>query len=303
MEKEAVLYLIKLVIYWSKQFFTPVALGFIGYFFWESKDLFIEIFNNSNIYWLISSTLLWMLLHFSFPIFTRIILKSYELPLNYKELLWIHIKRLPAKYIPGGIWHAVARISDYSQKGIKNYNIASYLVIENISIATVTLILGGSVVLSMIDQEKWQYIIFFLIVSCSLIIISLPLFLKINIFSLRQPISKKYFYIGILYLFIYWIIVASSFVCFLKSFPNNVLSVSPITSGGIYIFSWGIGFISLFSPQGIGISEYISGQLIESSLDKHTFIALLASFRIIIFIADASTWLLLKALKYAPWLK
>jgi len=120
---------------------------------------------------------------------------------------------------------------------------------------------------------------------------------------LRQPTSKKYYYIGILYLFIYWIIVASSFVCFLKSFPNNVLSVSPITSGGIYIFSWGIGFISLFSPQGIGISEYISGQLIESSLDKHTFIALLASFRIIIFIADASTWLLLKALKYAPWLK
>ncbi len=303
MEKEAVLYLIKLVIYWSKQFFTPVALGFIGYFFWESKDLFMEIFNSSNIFWLISSTLLWMLLHFSFPIFTRIILKSYELPLNYKELLWIHIKRLPAKYIPGGIWHAVARISDYSQKGIKNYNIASYLVIENISIATVTLILGGSVVLSMLDQETWQYIIIFLIVSCSLTIIGLPLFLKINIFSLRQPISKKYYYIGILYLFIYWIIVASSFVCFLKSFPNNVLSVSPITSGGIYIFSWGIGFISLFSPQGIGISEYISGQLIESSLDKHTFIALLASFRIIIFIADASTWLLLKALKYAPWLK
>lgn len=303
MEKEAVLYLIKLVIYWSKQFFTPVALGFIGYFFWESKDLFIEIFNNSNIYWLISSTLLWMLLHFSFPIFTRIILKSYELPLNYKELLWIHIKRLPAKYIPGGIWHAVARISDYSQKGIKNYNIASYLVIENISIATVTLILGGSVVLSMIDQEIWQNIIIFLIVSSCSTIIGLPLFLKINIFSLRQPIKKKYYYIGILYLFIYWFIVASSFVCFLKSFPNNVLSVSPITSGGIYIFSWGIGFISLFSPQGIGVSEYISGQLLETNLDKHTFIALLASFRIIIFIADASTWLLLKTLKYIPWLK
>ncbi len=303
MEKESILYLLKHTIHWSKQLFTPIALGFIGYFFWESKDLFIEILNNSNSYWLIGSTLLWMSLHFSFPIFTRIILKSYGLPLNYKEVLWIHIKRLPAKYIPGGIWHAVARISDYSQKGIKNYNIASYLLIENISIAAVTLILGGSVVLSLLNQGIWQYIIIILIVSCSLTIIGLPLLLKSNIFSLRQPLSKQYYYIGILYLFIYWLIVASSFVCFLKSFPNNILSVSPITSGGIYVFSWGIGFISLFSPQGIGVSEYISGHLLEANLDKHTFIALLASFRIIIFIADASTWLLLKTLKYKSWLK
>lgn len=301
MKKESCLYFLKRVIHGSKRLFTPIALGFIGYFFWDSKDLFVEIFTNANHLWLIYSAFFWMLLHFSFPVFTCIILKGYSIPLSYKDVVWIHIKRLPAKYIPGGIWHTVARVSDYHQKGIKTHFIAAYLLIENISIATVTLIIGGSIVLFLLNDEALQYIIIFLISFSSLTIISLPLILKANISSFPQSLSTSHYYSAILYLFIYWVIVASSFICFLSSFPNNLLSVTPFTSGGIYIFSWGIGFISLFSPQGIGVSEYISAQLLETKLDKRAFIALLASFRIVIFIADTSTWILLKTLK--PFLK
>jgi hypothetical protein len=100
------------------------------------------------------------------------------------------------------------------------------------------------------------------------------------------------YYFSIICIIIYWIIAAIAFVCFLTAFKGLGLSVSYIQAGGIYIFSWAVGFIALFAPQGIGVSEFISGQLLATDMSTKTLTALLALFRFIVFIGDILTWFL-----------
>ena len=103
---------IKLIIKLIKILFTPVAFLFLGYFVWRSKEDLMMLFLDASIFWFMISIILWMLLHFISPVFTKVIFKSYGVSLDYLSIFSIHVARLPAKYLPGGIWNTVARTND-----------------------------------------------------------------------------------------------------------------------------------------------------------------------------------------------
>jgi len=284
---------IKRLIHWAKLFFTPLALLFLGYFGWQSREIFTALLIDAQPDRLILSALLWMSLHFFAPVFTLIIFKSSALSLNYKKIVLIHALRLPAKYLPGGIWHSAARASDYHQQGLSTRYIGSYLLLENMVAAAVTLALGGLIVLQLPENgQPWfvQPLILTISSLASAAVILLPWLFDRFIFPSQHALPKPAYFSSIICLIAYWLLAATAFVSFLSAFKGLGLSVSYIEAGGIYIFSWGIGFITLFAPQGIGVAEFISGQLLNADISKSSFIALLASFRLIIFIGDFLAW-------------
>lgn len=282
---------VKLFVRIATYFFTPIAISFLIYYAWQSGDMLFRLFDNAKITWLIVSVLLWVLLHFFSPLSTQAILKSYMMPLNYSAIFNIHAKRIPAKYLPGGIWHTVARAKDYYKVGVTTRYLGSYFLIENILIAAVTLTIGGIIVLSLPENDWgiWFITIFLGIFISILAIIVSPW--AINFFLLKnQKITKFSYYSGVFYLVFYWVIAATAFVSFLHAFSEIELSVTNIQAGGIYIFSWGIGFLTIVAPQGIGVSEFISGKLLVSDVNMEAFLALLASFRFIVLIGDLLVW-------------
>jgi hypothetical protein len=284
---------IRPLIRYSKRIFTPMALCFFCYVAWHSRNYVVDLFGATQHSWILISISLWMCLHFVSPAFTQSLLASFSLQLKYKDAFTIHNNHLPAKYIPGGIWHSVARSGDYYNRGISARHVAAYLLIENIIIASVTLALGGIIVANIgVTNSLFTS----LILTCSVILIVanilLPKIISIKLFPRNKSLDIIKYLISIFIIFIYWIIAGISFICYLLSFPSLGINVSMFEVAGIYLFSWGVGFITLFAPQGIGISEVVTIQLLGADLDSSSsIIIVIAGFRIIVLIADMLTWI------------
>lgn len=284
---------IRPLIRYSKRVFTPMALGFFCYIAWHSRNYIVDLFSSTQHSWTLISISLWMCLHLISPAFTRSLLMSFSLQLKYRDAFTIHNNRLPAKYIPGGIWHSVARSGDYYNHGISARHVAAYLLIESIIIASVTLALGGFIVAN-IDTTNSFFTTLLLVCSVVLIIVNifLPKLISIKLLPHNKSISIFEYLTSILIIFIYWIIAGISFICYLLSFPNLKINVSMFEVAGIYLFSWGVGFITLFAPQGLGVSEIVTSQLLGTDLDSSSVIIVIAGFRIIVLIADMLTWII-----------
>ena len=289
---------LKPVLRWAKLLFTPLAIAFLSYIFWQSKTELLLTFQQANLFWLSCSVAFWMLLNFISPLFTIIVFRGCSLSLNYSKAFWIHCKRLPAKYLPGGIWHTVARAADYHLHGIEPRLVGSYLLIENLVITAITLALGGSLVVNLLNESIWSALIGMLIIGGTFFILVLPWLVNKHLLPIHTTLRNLPYYSGVCCLLIYWLIAASAFICFLKAFPRISLAVSYTVAGGVYIFSWVICFITLFAPQGIGVSEFISEKLLGSNASSNHFIALLVSFRVIVLCADLTTYGLSKIAFY-----
>ncbi len=290
--------IIKPIISWAKIVFTPLALFFLVYFGWQSRGVLIEIFSTAQFHLLLTSILLWLLLHFISPLFTVIVFHGCKLSIGYKDAFYIHAGRLPAKYLPGGIWHSVVRSVDYHQRKIAPRHVATYLLLENIVAATVTLSIGGLIMLSIPQFEGvWSLTALISSISgiCALFI--LPILVDKYLLPGEDVLSRIPYVTSVICIVFYWIIAAAAFVCFLKSFPELIISVTDFEAGGIYIFSWGIGFITLITPQGIGVSEFVSSSLLGANIPTSSLIAFLAGFRVLILLADLIAWIVSRFIK------
>ena len=277
----------------TKKIFTPVALLFIAAIAWNSKETLKEILIHADTMPLLSSIALWSSIHFIAPIFTQLFFKSCHYHISYADAFKIHASRLPAKYIPGGVWHSVARISDYHTHGLKHKQIGFYLLSENIVSLSVSLTLGGICVSGLTHiSPAWVLLSQSAIATGLIIIFLLPVLISKQLVSRPQNLSITHYISANLSLYFFWIVAALSFTQFLSAFPVISTDISPIDIGGIYIFSWGIGFLALFAPQGLGVSEYIASQLLTTDIAVNSFLVLLVSFRIIILVSDTFIWAL-----------
>jgi hypothetical protein len=281
----------KLLIQRTKFVFTPIALLFLVYFGWQSRGIMAGILDKAQFLFLLISTLLWFFLHFISPLFTIILFRSCKHSISYIDAFYIHASRLPAKYLPGGIWHSVARGVDYNQKKITPRYVGVYLLLENIIAASVTLLIGGLIMVRIPQLGNiWSMtaLIFSTIAFCILLL--LPIVADNYFLPKQDRLIRKHYIKSVICIAFYWVIAAVSFVCFLKAFPELIISVTAFEAGGIYMFSWGIGFITLFAPQGIGVSESISGSLLEANITISSMIAFLAGFRVLVLLADLIAW-------------
>ena len=90
----------------------------------------------------------------------------------------------------------------------------------------------------------------------------------------------------------YWVVAAATFICYLAAFPAVLAAASLIEVGATYLFSWGVGYVAIFAPQGIGVFEVVAGKLLNAPLSLGGMAALMAGFRLVILAADAVVWVL-----------
>ncbi len=87
---------------------------------------------------------------------------------------------------------------------------------------------------------------------------------------------------------------------YLSAFPGLALQAAPLETAGAYLFSWGLGFISIFAPQGIGVFEVVAADLMRGAGTLMSVAALLAGFRLVILAADAVVFAALHLLAPNP---
>ncbi len=275
-----------------KLFYAPICLFFILYFAWTNRILLYPLFDFADFHFFIVSAVIWGALHLLAPLGPKIVFESLGISTHYKQLLEIHISRLPARYLPGGIWHTVGRLTDYHSIGISKKNLTLLVVIETFFPCLITFLLGGgylwlsgeSAILSNIDG------ILALVSIC--VIIMIPVITK---WQLNSHVKESFIPLYLLLLLVtvlFWLIASTSFLFYYSSVSLNSSQMPLPHIAAAYIFSWGVGYISVFAPQGIGVFEVMAGKLMELPMTLGGAIAFLAGFRLVALAADSLVWLL-----------
>lgn len=284
------------IIKWAKRIFTPLALGFLVYFGWQSRAILTTIFANAEIYYLGLAILIWIINHFVIAMATVMILKTSGAIVPYKVALTAHIEHLPARYIPGGIWHTVGRMMNFYTYGVKPAHLTTFFLLENTIVVGIAFLVGGAFVWYFRGMADIWGKIAILAFICSLLGLTIVPFV-LNYWQVLKSVSQVSYRCYLQTIAIYlpiWFLLTFAFIMYLSAFSLALGDISMLEIGGTYMFSWGIGFVAIIAPQGIGIVEIVAGNILDVPMSLSNLAVLIAGFRIIALIADIVLWSLMR---------
>lgn len=278
-----------------KIFYTPICFLFISYFAWANRIILFNLFDFTDFRLFIVSSVIWGSLHLFAPLGPKIVFASMGISTHYKQLLEIHISRLPARYLPGGIWHTVGRLTDYRSIGISKKDLTLLVVIETFFPCLITFLLGGGYLwLYGDDSNMLSDIEGVLALGSICTIIVLPVIVK---WRLSSHVKKNFILLYLLLLLLtvlFWLLASTSFLFYYSSVSLSASEIPLPHIAATYIFSWGVGYISIFAPQGIGVFEVVAGKLMELPMTLGSAVAFLAGFRIVALSGDGLAWIIFR---------
>lgn len=273
-----------------KLLFTPLAAAFLLFFGWRARDVLAMIFGHANPGYLALSALLWVILHFMAPVIPTLIFRACGSEMRYAKAFQIYARRLPGRYLPGGIWHTVGRVVDFHDHGVKPRHLTAYVFLETLFPAMVTFLLGGMGLGLLHGLQGWGLIGTAAAAGAAAALVVTPVLINGRFIKAPERLPLKAYLTAVAVLCLYWVIAAVAFVCYVGAFPLAASGVSGLAVGITYLFSWGVGYIAVFAPQGIGIFELVAGKLLSAPLSLGGLAALLAGFRLVILVADVIVW-------------
>jgi hypothetical protein len=274
----------------ARAVFTPLSLLVIVVIIWQSHATLGQTFRQGEWQILMLALLVWMSGHLLTPLVATLEARSCGMHLPYRRALHIHCSRLPAKYLPGGIWHSVGRANDYLALGHGGSKVGLFFLLENCLLVAVTLGMSALIVWPMVEQPLLQTFLRMLSPLMGLSLLAFPL--AVTLFRKRDwGLALVPYAQAILALFVYWLLLGFAFICYLSAFDNLQVLGSALQLAAIYIFSWCLGYLALFAPQGIGVAEYISGTLLTDGNAMGAVLAFLVGFRALALVGDLLCWL------------
>lgn len=282
--------MMKSILGWAKLLFTPIALGFLAYFVWLARHDLASLLSEASLSILAAALFAWCLFNVATPLLALIVLGACGSKVSWWQAFSTHAARLPARYVPGGVWHTVGRVMDYRQAGVARRHLTAFVVLENGLAAAVAMAVGGAAVFLSHRSGMWGNIA---AVSSLVGVVAIPvMWIVVNRNILTRPdrITLAAYGSAIGVMAVLWGMATSAFLLYLNAFPYTFGDHTQLEMGGIYLFSWGVGFVSIFAPQGIGVFEMISSELTQSTIGFAGFAALIGGFRLVVLMADLVVW-------------
>lgn len=272
----------------------PLALVFLVVAGFSARDTLERVVRNAEWSGLATAVILWSALHLLSPVFTWVVLRGFGTPVRYKDALAIHVSRLPARYLPGGIWHTVSRVADLHDRGISRTHLAGMVALENAIPVAVALILGGTFLFA--GGNDWRASTVCVLVGSALLA-CLPIILRHRLVAKCRLDFRDYFLaIGVTVAF--WLAASAAFAQYWLAFPGQAESSLPNVVAA-YLLGWAAGFVAVFAPQGLGVFESVAGALLRGELPFAGAAMLVAGFRAAILVADVIAYAVFSIHRYA----
>ena len=282
----------KQLLRFGQSVFTAFALLCLAYFAWQSQDLLSNLLAKTQWHYLAISVLCWILLHVVIAQRIKLQFQSLFVNLDYQKIFYIHVNRLPARYVPGGIWHLVSKMVDFHQLGVKKAQLGTLFLLENMQSILMSLLIGGSLVFYFRGiNDIWGSIAGAGALFSFISIFSIPNLWK---YSKLSPLDHYQYFKTTGIFFVIWIVSSCAFINYLFAFPDFLLQSHILEIAGSYIFSWSIGYLAIFAPQGIGVFEIISSNLLNLSMPLADAAIVIVGFRIVTLVGDISLWVITK---------
>lgn len=269
----------------SRRAFTPVALAFLLVAAWAGRDAFLQALSLARTGPVLLAVLAWSTTHLLVPLMVHALLASLGRSPGYKTLLRIHLKRLPARYLPGGIWHTVSRVADLSTMGYGRSTLAALVALENLLplglallLAALAWLAGGR------DPQAGGWIL----ASGLVILASLPL---LTSRVAGQALAVRAYAAALLPAALFWMVAAFAFTTYWLAFPTASEGLTALEIAASYLLAWASGFVAVFAPQGMGVFEAVAASLLKGGLPFAGIAVLVAGFRATLLAGDALAYL------------
>jgi len=267
--------------------FLVTAIAALTAFAWRSRTLLATILHGTVPLRLAAAALVWLCMNVVAAGFTSRTYRRLGEAIPFATAVRIHVGNLPARYLPGGIWHTVGRAAEFRRLGISARSISIFVFLENVLAAGVAFVMGGALLFATRGDDRWSYIAAGAAAVAAIVMLLLPALSSRFAGVGRSRLT--YSALGELaaWTTLSWAIASFAFVTYVRAFPELAETLAPLETAGGYLFSWGIGFITVFAPQGVGVFELVAAELLRGSMPLIGMAALLAGFRLVIVAADA----------------
>jgi glycosyltransferase 2 family protein len=280
----------------ARRLFTPLALVGLAVAAYAARDEFATVFAQARPAPLIAAVVAWSALNLLVPAISHAWLAALHASPGYRALLGIHMARLPARYLPGGIWHTVSRFADLHAQGTPRAKLAALAVLENAAPPAVALALGvGCALLA----GRFGPAVALAALAGTAVLAILPL-LVVRAWQgaaeFRLAHGAAAAFAGLL---VFWCVASLAFGMYW-----HALAGAP--AGGwaglaaAYLVGWAAGFAAIFAPQGIGVFEATAAWLLEGVRPYAALVVLAAGFRIVALAGDALAYGLAIAWRWRP---
>ena len=201
--------------------------------------------------------------HLFIALASFLFLQAAGCPTPFRFVFHTHVDRLPARYLPGGIWQTISRAADFADKEIPGAVIARLLILEMGFAPCLGAVIGGTLLLhagaeahaidasACPDSNPWDN---WADRAAAALAGSPELFRTDTALALRYGDRRLHGRIR----------PSRRRVLQLCCLPTSCAALG--SAAGAYWLSWVAGFLAFFAPQGIGVFEGTSSYLLTGSL-------------------------------------
>lgn len=276
--------------------FGPLALLFLLLAAWNARSLAAELVSQANLLALALLAVGWALLNTLTPLAATLVLRGLGVEITYATAARIHLQRLPARYLPGGIWHTVSRLVDFRQLGVTNTQLSTLVLVENVVPLATAVALGAA--LAAFSPGNPVPVPALLAVALALLL-AVPLLLRQRLFLGEAPLALAA-YLGATAVFVlFWILAASLFSAYWSALPLPVAGQGGLAPAMVYLLAWAAGFVAVLAPQGIGVFEAAAGWMLKGNAPLSTMAFLVAGYRLVTLAGDLVAYAALRLFQRA----
>ncbi|WP_257384906.1 hypothetical protein [Tahibacter caeni] len=265
--------------------FTPLAALFLLAAAWSARGIVEDTLRQAQWPFFIAATLLWAVSHLIAPALAWVVLGAGGVHLSYRKALAIHASRLPARYLPGGIWHTVSRVADYSAAGATRAQLTVLVAIENaLPVALAAALGGGGLLLFGRGGAAAGAAL-----ALGLVLLAgIPFVLRHRLLSSGAPPTWATYARAAAVMLGFWITAALAFCGYWNAFPLPADAPSLPVVAAAYLLSWAAGFAMVLAPQGLGVFEVSIAALLRDGAGTPFVdtVVLAAGFRAAVLGAD-----------------
>ena len=272
----------------SRAFYTPVSRLFIGYFFLAEHRSIAENLGSLHPGRLALVLVLIATGHFFIALSSAFLFRSLGSHPGFGTVFATHVNRLPARYLPGGIWQTISRAADFSALGMTSGIILRVVMLE-IALSTALAALLGAVLQLLGGPLHHPFILVVAALVGLIGLIAAPLLAR-RLLRDGVRIRRADYAAAVGAFLVVWLLYGTAFFLFLSQVLGDVGWFRAV---GVYLSSWLIGFLAFFAPQGIGVFEVTSSFLLTGSIAS-AFVASVFAFRLLSILADFLVWMLFR---------
>lgn len=224
-------------------------------------------------------------------LFWTVALRTTGVAVAFRDVLSATLSSLPARYLPGSIWYAAGRVALLKGRGVPVVASSSVAAVEMLLVPVVGFALGAAVfALTGTDLPGGSG--WLLAVAVALAVVGSPPVLGRLVAAVARrrgvadpPALTWRSHLRLTAVAVaFWTWSGGVFALYLAAFPAAT-DAGPVVIAAGYALAWGVGWLAVLAPQGIGVFEVVLAALLPSS-GVAGLAVLLAGYRALIAVRD-----------------